>query len=122
MTFIPMHAATPGHRLGTGSTPGAAEPHASAPGRWTLVAGAYALVLVAWVATGWGVTSALGKAILNLAFQPLNLTASAAFWIASRRADRLRPALRLFAACYLSIFAGNTLWFGQETILGVDPT
>jgi len=117
-----MDAASSGQRVGTGSSAGAGEPQGSAPGLWTVLAGTYAVALVTWVATGWGVSSPLGKAVLNLAFQPLNLAASGAFWLASRRADRLRPALRLFSACYLSIFAGNTLWFVQETLLGVDPT
>jgi PAS domain S-box-containing protein len=110
--------------LGTTSSPDATKPPGAAPGLWTVLAATYAAVLVTWVASGWGVSSELGKSILNLAFQPLNLAAAGAFWRASNRVDpgRLRPALRLFAACYLSVFTGNTLWFVQETILNTNPT
>jgi PAS domain S-box-containing protein len=124
MTLTPIDGTPPEQRPGASPSPGATDPRGAAPGLWTGLAALYGTALVAWVASGWGVSSELGKGLLNLAFQPLNLAAAAAFWRASTRADRerLRPALRLFAACYLSIFAGNTLWFVQETLLRTDPT
>jgi PAS domain S-box-containing protein len=123
MTLIPFAATTPAERAGSES--GAQTRGPVAPGPWTLASATYAAVLVGWMASGWGVSTDVGKFILNLAFQPLNLAATGVFWRASRRApsgSRLRLSLTLFTACYAGIFAGNTAWFVWDSLLGLDPT
>jgi PAS domain S-box-containing protein len=123
MTLFPYVAPTAAQRSGT--EPGTRVRSPVLPGAWTFGAAAYAAVLVGWLVSGWGVSSEVGKFILNLAFQPLNLAATIVFWTASRRApprSRLRLSLSFFASCYASICAGNTAWFIWESVLHIDPT
>jgi diguanylate cyclase (GGDEF)-like protein/PAS domain S-box-containing protein len=83
----------------------------------------YVLTYVAWRASGAG-DDRVRHVVARLVFLPLNAAAVLAAWHAARRhagSQRAGRALRLIAAAYLFVLAGNLVAAYVGLVLGGDP-
>lgn len=88
----------------------------------TLALGAYALLFLLWMVTGWG-GEARRTAISDIAFLPSGLAAAIMAFRASRHVSvlRSRRAWLFLTAAFVSWWLGDVVWTYYELVLGEAP-